>query len=88
MNTPYIEITYRHGKPFAAYLYLDRKPGDKSVRTERHGAWLIDFASDGRAIGVEFLEVGAVDLSALNQSLAKVRQSAVSIADLAPLSAA
>jgi len=88
MNTPYLEITYRHGKPFVAYLYLDRKTGDKSIRTERHGQWLIDFASDGRAIGVEFVQVGPVDLPALNQVLAKVHQAAISITDLAPLTAA
>ena len=28
MNQPYLEITYRRGKPLAAYLYLARREGD------------------------------------------------------------
>jgi hypothetical protein len=88
MNKPYLEITYRQGKPFAAYLYLSRNGNEKAARTERHGRWLVDFTSDGRAIGVEFTHVGAVDLTALNRVLASGQQPAVSSADLVPLQAA
>jgi hypothetical protein len=88
MTTPYLEITYRQGKPFAAYLYLERRNGEKAIRTERHGAWLVDFASDGRAIGVEFTRIGTVDLTELNRVLAAGHQPAVSSADLNPLQAA
>jgi hypothetical protein len=88
MSKPYLEITYRQGKPFAAYLYLDRRPGDKSDHTERHGSWLMDFTADGRAIGVEFTQVGAVDLAALNRVLIDNHQPTVSTVDLIPLSAA
>jgi hypothetical protein len=88
MSQPYLEITYRQGKPFAAYLYLNRRPGDKSARVERHGAWLVDFAPDGRPIGIEFTQVGVVDLPALNRVLAAAHHPALSIADLAPLQAA
>jgi len=28
MSNSYLEVTYRKGKPFAAYLYLDRRAGD------------------------------------------------------------
>jgi hypothetical protein len=88
MSKPYLEITYRQGKPFAAYLYLDRRPGDIFARTERHGSWLVDFAADGRAIGVEFTDVGAVNVAELNRVLAAAHQPALSIADLKPLEAA
>jgi hypothetical protein len=88
MSEPYLEVTYRHGKPFAAYLYLDRRPGDKAARTESHDSYVVDFASDGRAIGVEFLEVGLVDLANLNQILQSAQQPALSQADLVPLKAA
>ncbi|MBA2707017.1 MAG: hypothetical protein H0U59_04335 [Gemmatimonadaceae bacterium] len=88
MSQPYLEITYRSGKPFAAYLYLDRRPDDKSVRTERHGTWLVDFAVDGRPIGIEFPDVGRVDLPALNGILTAARHPGLSLADLAPLNAA
>ena len=88
MNKPYLEVTYRQGKPFAAYLYLDRRNGEKVARTERHGSWVLDFASDGRAIGIEFTSIGAVDLTELNRVLRAAHQPAVSSADLAPLEAA
>jgi hypothetical protein len=88
MPKPYLEITYRQGKPFAAYLYLDRRPGDKVERTERHGEWLIDFSADNRAIGIEFTRVGAVDLVGLNRVLETVHQPTLSTTDLTPLSAA
>lgn len=52
MKTRYLEVTYRLGKPLAAYLYLPRQPGDKSVRTQRDEktGLVSDFAADGRLI--------------------------------------
>jgi hypothetical protein len=88
MSKPYLEITYRQGKRFAAYLYLDRRPEDKSARTERHGDYLVDFAADGRAIGVEFLNVGSVHVEELNRVLANGHQPAIATSDLSPLHAA
>ena len=88
MSKSYLEVTYRQGKPFAAYLYLDRRTGDKSARTERHGHWLVDFAADGRPIGVEFTNVRAIDLCELNRVLIAGKQAPLSDVDLAPLTAA
>jgi hypothetical protein len=88
MPKPYLQITYRQGKPFAAYFYLDRRAGDKADRTERHGEWLIDFTADSRAIGIEFTRVGTVDLAELNRVLEAVHQPILSMTDLIPLSAA
>jgi hypothetical protein len=85
---PYLEVTYRQGKPLAAYLYLARRPGDIAARTERHGQWLVDYASDGRAIGIEFPSVGTIDLAELNRLLTAVHHPAVSAADVVPLVAA
>ena len=88
MARPYLEITYRQGKPFAAYLYLERRSGDKSSRVERHGSWLIDFTADGRAIGVEFTHLDTVDIAELNRVLMAAHQPAVCGDDLVPLQAA
>jgi len=88
MAKPYLEVTYHKGKPFAAYLYLERQPGDKAARTERHGPWLIDLAADGRVIGVEFAELGAIDVAELNRVLTGANHPAISVADLTPLEAA
>lgn len=88
MSTPYLEVTYRQGKPLAAYLYLDRRPGDHSARTERHGSLVVDFTADGRPIGIEFISVTRVDLEKVNAVLTHAHQSALSPTDLAPLTAA
>lgn len=88
MPRPYLEITYRQGKPFAAYLYLERRPGDKVSRTQRHGEWMVDLADDGRALGIEFIHVGKVDLAALNAMLQQIRQPILSMEDIVPLNAA
>jgi hypothetical protein len=88
MAKPYLEITYRQGKPFAAYLYLDRRSGDKAERTERHGEWLIDLTADGRAIGIEFTRVGPMDLAEINRILTAIHQPILSTTDLIPLTAA
>jgi hypothetical protein len=88
MNKPYLEVTYRQGKPFAAYLYLNRQPGDKAGATKREGDLLVDYTADGRPIGIEFTRIGAVDLSAVNRVLEQAHQNTLSSNDLAPLTAA
>ena len=89
MRRSYLEVTYRKGRALAAYYYLPRKDGDKSVRTERVGAGLlVDFASDGRAIGVEISSPGRIDLDVLNEVLVRLGQESVQSEDLAPLVAA
>jgi hypothetical protein len=35
MKNSYLEVTFRHGRPLAAYLYLPRQPADKSYGTAR-----------------------------------------------------
>ena len=88
MSKPYLEVTYRDGKPLAAYLYFNRKSGDKSVRTEQRGPYLVDYAADGRAIGVELIYLLMVDLDELNRLLAEAQQPMLSRSDLKPLIAA
>jgi hypothetical protein len=31
MKWPYLEVTFRNGRPLAAYLYLPRSPGDRML---------------------------------------------------------
>jgi uncharacterized protein YuzE len=85
---PYLEVTYRQRKLLAAYLYLDRRPGDKGDRTTRHGELLVDYAGDGRAIGIEFTHPGSVVLSDVNRVLLDANQGALTPSDLVPLTAA
>jgi len=89
MSDRYLEISHRHGRPFAAYLVLSRRPGDRSARAEPIGDGLVmDNASDGRAIGLEIVHTGAVTEDQINAALARVNQPPLSPDDLAPLLAA
>lgn len=89
MNEPYLEVTYRRGRPFAAYLYLPRRPGDRSSRTEQLAPGLVvDFHRDGRPIGIEITAPGQVSLAAVNRVLRSLGLPAAKKADLAPLLAA
>ena len=89
MKETYLEVTFRHGRAIAAYLYLGRNPGEKSCRTKRvEPGMVIDFNSAGRAIGIEITAPGLVSLPALNQVLTDLGASPMTQVDLAPLKAA
>ncbi len=88
MRHSYLEVTFRKGRPLAAYYYLPREDGDRSVRTERLGGLVVDFAPDGRSIGIEITSPARLVLGELNQLLSKLGQGQVAREDLAPLAAA
>jgi uncharacterized protein YuzE len=89
MREPYLEVTFRHGRPLAAYYYLPRAVGEKSVRTRRvEPGLVIDYASDGSAIGIEITAPTQLSLLTLNAVLAELGHAPASEADLAPLAAA
>ena len=89
MREPYLEITFRHGRPFAAYLYLPREGDEKSAQTEQAApGLLIDFAADGRPIGLEITAPGRVSTDTINRVLTGLGLSPLPEADLAPLRAA
>ena len=50
-----LQVTYRKGKAFAAYLHLSHQTGEKSVKTvpSADGLLVVDYAQDGKPIGVE-----------------------------------
>ena len=86
MKDRYLEITYRKGRPLAAYYYLPRLPGDTSVRTIGAEAGLrIDFTADNRPIGIEITAPNKLTLSAFNQALASAKQELAAADELAPL---
>jgi len=56
MNEPYLVITYRRGRPLAAYYHLPRRGGQKSARsTEYEPGIVVDFSLKGVPIGVEIV---------------------------------
>jgi hypothetical protein len=89
MKGSYLEVTFRHGRPLAAYLYLPRRPRGTSYRTERaEPGLIIDYTRTGRPIGVEISAPSKLSASALNRVLRRLGLPTVTRADLAPLRAA
>lgn len=89
MKGSYLEVTFRRGRPLAAYLYLPRQPADKSYRTEKADPGLvIDYNRGGRPIGIEITAPSKLSAAALNRILRRLGLPTVTRADLAPLRAA
>ena len=89
MKDSYLEVTFRHGRPLAAYLYLPRLPKDRSYRTERAAPGLvIDYNRTGKPIGVEITAPSKLSAPMLNRVLRRLGVPPVTHADLAPLRAA
>ncbi len=89
MKEPYLEVTFRHGRPVAAYYYLPRQANQKSVRTRRvEPGLIVDFAAEGQAIGIEITTPAKVSLAALNAVLRELGYPPASQVDLAPVLAA
>ena len=89
MKVRYLEVTYREGKPLAAYLYLPRESGATSVRTEKVSrGLLVDYDGHGEPIGLEITEPGHVSVEQVNRALAALGLPEAAPEELAPLPAA
>ena len=89
MRQRYLEVTFRKGKPLAAYLYLPRQAGVKSARTvEASAGLLIDYAANGEPIGLEITAPAHVTVDQINQVLETLGLVAMPAEELAPLHAA
>ena len=63
MKSISLQVTYRKGRPSAAYIHLDRRPGTKSARTvELAPDIVVDFASDDQPIGLEIVDLESVTI--------------------------
>ncbi|WP_290648892.1 DUF2283 domain-containing protein [Aquisalimonas sp.] len=89
MKEPYLEVTFRRGKPLAAYLYLPREAGERSFRTSKAEAGMvIDFGQGGNPIGIELTAPTKVSIADLNHVLIKLGLPPMQDNELAPLRAA
>ena len=89
MKDRYLEITFRKGEPLAAYVYLPRAVGVKSVRTEAAAPGLrVDFAESGNPIGLEITAPGKVTIDQINAVLTRLGIAKIDPSELAPLKAA
>jgi len=89
MKESYLEVTFRHGRPIAAYLYLPRKIGEKSYRTSKaEPGMVIDFGQSGNPIGIEITAPTKITIADLNDVLSKLGLPPMKDSELAPLQAA
>lgn len=89
MKSSYLEVTFRRGRPLAAYLYLPRTAGDKSDHVEQVGSGLlVDYTADGKPIGIEITAPAQVNTADLNRVLTDLHAPPVTNEDIAPLRAA
>ena len=89
MRETYLEVTFRHGRPLAAYFYLPRRPGQRSYRSRRVDPGLvIDFTRGGQPIGIEITAPEKLSLTTLNRVLRDLGCPTLKREDLAPLRAA
>lgn len=84
-----LKVTYRRGRPIAAYVYLPRQAGDRVAATERlDPAVLLDRSDDGRLIGVEIVDPGLCGPDRLIEILRSLGQDKIDREELGPLAAA
>jgi uncharacterized protein YuzE len=85
-----LQVTYRKGKAFAAYLHLSHQTGEKSAKTvpSSDGLLVVDYAQDGKPIGVEITAPAAVPLDRLNRLLADLGETPLNEHDYVPMRAA
>jgi hypothetical protein len=88
MKQRYLEVTFRKGKPLAAYLYLPRSPGVKAARTSDAGRGVkIDYDASETPIGVEITAPSAITIDELIALLGTLGIEQLDRSELAPLAA-
>jgi hypothetical protein len=89
MHDTYLEITFRKGKPLAAYLYLSGRRELKASRSRPIAPGLVvDYGSQDQPIGLEITAPAHTPVARINQVLQQLHFAQLSDRELAPLSAA
>ena len=82
----YLTMTYRGGKPCVGYLELPRESGDHAAESRKVAPGLVvDFAEDGRPIGIEIVSPSVVTPNKIQKLLRELNLDPVPDEDLAPL---
>jgi len=89
MKEAYLEVTYRKGRPLAAYIYLPREAGERSCRSSRvEPGLVVDYGPTAKPIGIEITAPEQVSPLAINALLRDLGSPPLPVSDLAPLQAA
>jgi len=84
-----LTVTYRRGKPMAAYFRLPRQREDRVATSQRiDDVLIIDRAEDGRPIGIEITDPTRFEPGRLSELLQSLGQPAIEREELGPLAAA
>jgi hypothetical protein len=85
-----LQVTYRKGRPFAAYLHLSHVTGEKSARTVAtpDGLLVVDYNGAGVPVGVEISAPEAVSLERINDLLASLGEPPLAEHEFKPVRAA
>ena len=85
-----LQVTYRKGRTFAAYLHLSHATGERSARTvtSPDGLLIVDYCASGKPLGVEITAPQAVPLDRLNQLLGELGEPPLPEQDYRPARAA
>ena len=89
MTHPFLQVTFRRGRPFAAYDYVSGRSGRKSFKSRRiEPGLVVDYARNGHAIWIEITSPGTVTLTALNRVLRELGAAPLKRSEFEPLRAA
>ena len=89
MRDRYLEITFRNGRPLAAYLYFPGMVRARSVRTEKiRKGLLVDYEAEGHPIGLEITAPNEVTSDQINEVLRELDVPLLDPEELDPLQAA
>ena len=81
-------MTFRHGTAQAAYLSLHHRQGDVAARSQPMGdGYVVDYAADGRMIGIEITSPTSFSAQTFNALLTKLGQLPLSVQEVRPLAA-
>jgi hypothetical protein len=85
-----LQVTYRRGRAFAAYLHLSHVTGEKIAHTvaSSDGLLIVDYGTGGRASGIEITTPQAVSLERLNALLAELGEGPLADHEYEPIRAA
>ena len=81
-----LQITYRQGRPFAAYIHLAGKGGRGSARSQHMGGEIVvDFDGDDRPVGLEIINPDVTPLDEIFNVFDRLGLERPDEKDLGPL---
>ena len=84
-----LQVTYRKGRAFAAYLHLSHPTGEKRAKTmASKDGLIVDCGSTGRPVGIGITAPQAVPFERLNQVSADLGETPLAEEEYLPVRAA